>query len=126
MPAFYKIEKERRLVLSSGTGVFSKEDALFHQNRLLADPDFDPNFSQLLDFTHITHIDLSAADIQQLALRNIFSPDSRRAILVTNDLAFGLGRMYGSLRESAGEHGIRVFRSLEEALEWVLSKPDAP
>jgi hypothetical protein len=45
---------------------------------------------------------------------------------VTNDLAFGLGRMYGILRESAGEHGIRVFRSLEETLEWVLSKPDAP
>jgi hypothetical protein len=126
MPAFYKIDKARRLVLSSGTGVFSREDALSHQNPLLADRDFDPSFSQLLDFTHITHIELGTPDIQQLALRNIFSPDSRRAILVSNDLAFGFGRMYGILRESAGEHGIRVFRTLEEALEWILSRHEAP
>ncbi|MGB2672796.1 MAG: hypothetical protein WA621_20270 [Candidatus Acidiferrum sp.] len=122
MPAFYKIDKERRLVLSSGTGVFNKEAAQAHQERLLADPEFDPSYSQLMDFTHVTQIDLTAADIQQLALRNIFSPESRRAFLVTNDLAFGLARMFEILRESAGERGIGVFRNLEEALDWVLAK----
>ncbi|MGC1413871.1 MAG: hypothetical protein WA817_01200 [Candidatus Acidiferrum sp.] len=122
MPVFYKIDRERRLVMSSGTGTFNKEDALSHQNRLLADPDFDPNYSQLLDFTHVAKIDLTAADVKLLAVRNIFSPESRRAILVPNDLAFGFGRMYEILREAAGERGIRIFRSLEEALEWVLSR----
>lgn len=122
MPAFYKIDKERRLVLSSGTGVFNKEAAQAHQERLLTDPEFDPSYSQLMDFTHVTQIDLTAADIQQLALRNIFSPESRRAFLVTNDLAFGLARMFEILRESAGERGIGVFRNLEEALDWVLAK----
>ena len=122
MPAFYKIDKERRLVLSSGTGVFNKEAAQSHQERLLADPEFDSSYSQLMDFTHVTQIDLTAADVQQLALRNIFSPESRRAFLVTNDLGFGLGRMFEILRESAGERGIRVFRDLEEALDWVLAK----
>lgn len=126
MPAFYKIDKERRFVLSSGTGVFNLEDARLHQERLLADPEFDPSYSQLLDFTHITQIDLTASDVQRLALRNIFSPDSRRAILVPNDLAFGLGRMFEILREAAGERGIRVFRNLEDALEWVLSKQETP
>ncbi|MGC1619940.1 MAG: hypothetical protein WA765_15735 [Candidatus Acidiferrum sp.] len=126
MPAFYKIDKERRLVMSSGTGVFNKEDALSHQNRLLADPDFDPSYSQLLDFTHVAKIDLTAADIRLLAVRNIFLSESRRAFLVPNDLAFGLGRMYEILREAAGERGIRIFRNLEEALDWVLSKQEAP
>ncbi|MGC1268541.1 MAG: hypothetical protein WA853_19855 [Candidatus Acidiferrum sp.] len=125
MPAFYKIDKERRLVLSSGTGIFNLEDARLHQERLLADPDFDPSYAQLLDFTHTTQIDLTAADIQQLALRNIFSPNSRRAILVPNDLAYGLGRMYEILREASGERGIRIFRNLEDALDWVLSKQEA-
>lgn len=126
MPVFYKIDKERRLVMSSGTGTFNKEYALSHQDRLLADLDFDPSFSQLLDFTHVAKIDLTAADVELLAVRNIFSPESRRAILVPNDLAFGFGRMYEILREAAGERGIRIFRSLEEALEWVLSKQEAP
>ncbi len=112
--------------MSSGTGTFNKEYALSHQDRLLADPDFDPSFSQLLDFTHVAKIDLTAADVELLAVRNIFSPESRRAILVPNDLAFGFGRMYEILREAAGERGIRIFRSLEEALEWVLSKQEAP
>ena len=126
MPAFYKIDKERRLVLTSGIGVFNKEEAQAHQTRLLADPDFDPGYSQLLDFTHVTRFDLTAADVRLLAQRNIFSPDSRRAFLVPNDVGFGLGRMYEMLREAAGESGIRIFRNLEEALDWVLSKQEAP
>ncbi|MGB7280925.1 MAG: hypothetical protein WBE13_01585 [Candidatus Acidiferrum sp.] len=112
--------------MSSAMGPFSKEDALGHQNRLRDDPDFDPAYSQLMDFTHVTQILLTAADIQQLALSNIFSKESRRAFLVANDLAFGLARMFEILRESGGERGIRVFRNLEEALDWVLSKHEAP
>ena len=125
MPLFYKIDKERRFVMSSATGVLNRDYALAHQNRLLADPDFDPSYSQLMDFTHVAQIALTAADVEFLAVRNVFSPDSRRAILVPNDLGFGLGRMFEILRESAGEHGIRIFRNLEEALEWVLAKQEA-
>jgi hypothetical protein len=126
MPAFYKIDKERKLVMSSATGVFNKAVALDHQNRLLADPDFDPSYSQLMDYTHVTQIDLSAADVGLLAVRNVFSPDSRRAFLVPNDLAFGFARMFEIIRENAGERGIRIFRTLEEALDWVLSGKQAP
>ncbi|HTQ58723.1 MAG TPA: hypothetical protein VMI32_00745 [Candidatus Solibacter sp.] len=111
--------------MSSATGVLNKEDALAHQNRLRADPDFDPAYSQLLDFRHVTQIELTAADIQQLAVSNIFSSESRRAFLVPNDLAFGLARMYEMLRESAGERGIRIFRDLDEALGWVLSNQES-
>jgi hypothetical protein len=32
--------------------------------------------------------------------------------------------MFEILREAAGEHGIRVFRNLDEALDWVLSKEE--
>jgi hypothetical protein len=125
MPVFYKIDKERKLVLSSATGVLNREEAASHQLRLLSDPEFDPNYSQLLDFTHITRLDLSAADVRRLAQRTIFSADSRRAFLVASDLAFGLGRMYEILREAAGERGIRIFRDLEEALDWALSQQEA-
>jgi hypothetical protein len=54
-------------------------------------------------------------------MRNIFSPESRRAIVVKNDVQFGLARLFETHRELAGETGIRVFRNLEEALEWVFS-----
>jgi hypothetical protein len=120
MPAFYKIVKERRLVLSTASGVLALEDALAHQDQILADPDFDPHYSQLLDFTHITKIELSRADVHKLAERAVFWPTSCRAILVTTDLGNGLARLFKLLRENAGEKGIRIFRSLDDALEWIF------
>jgi hypothetical protein len=120
MSAFYRIEKERRLVLSFGAGVLTKEDILGHMDRLSKDPDFDPAFSQVADFTHITEIHLEPGDVRLLAKRNVFSFSSRRALVVKNDLPYGLARMFEIHRELNGEKGIRVCRSLVEALEWVF------
>jgi hypothetical protein len=125
MPAFYKIDKERRLIVSTATGVFNREESLSHRRRLLADPDFDPSYSQLVDFTNVTQFDLSSEDVRQLAHNSVFAPNARRAFIVASDFAFGLGRMYEMLREGAGENGIRVFRELDDALDWVLAKTEA-
>jgi len=121
MPAFYKIDKERKLVLSSGSGAFTREDGLGHQDRLSHDPDFDPSFSQLWDFTHVTKVELTPEDVRLAAKKNVFSPHSRRAIVVKDDLQFGLARMFQIHREFAGEKGIRVFRNMEEALDWIFA-----
>ena len=120
MPAFYKIAKDRRLVLSTASGVLTLADVLAHQDQILADPDFNPGYSQLLDLTHVTKMDLSAEDICKLAERDIFLPASSRAILVTTDLGQGLARLFAILREHAGEKRIRIFRNLDEALDWVF------
>ena len=125
MPAYFKIDKERRLVMSTAAGVLTLADALTHQESLLKDPDFDPSFCQLIDFTHVTNVELEAEGVRRLAQRSIFSPDSRRAILVASDLVFGFSRMFEIYRETAGEKGIHVFRNLDDALEWVLAKHSA-
>ncbi len=122
MPAFYRIEKENRLVLSTASGTITPADIFTHQQKLAADPNFDPAFSQLIDVSHITKIEVTTEDIRKLARGNLFSPTSRRAILVGSDATFGLARMFAMLRESEGETGIEVFRSLDGALEWVLAR----
>lgn len=119
MPAFYTIDKERGLVLSSGAGILTKEDILGHMNRLSTDPDFDPNFCQLLDFTNLTAVEIGPDDVREFAQRDIFSSDSRRAFVVKDDLHFGLARMFGIHRELRGEMGIRVFRNFDEAMDWI-------
>lgn len=120
MPTFYKIDKERRRVLTTGSGVVTMADAMSHQTKLLNDPDFDPSFSQLMDLTQVESFQVTISDVRKLAQPKVFSPDSRRAILVTNDYAFGAARVFESLRGISGEKGIRVFRDLDEALEWIL------
>ena len=109
-------------MMSTGSGVLTLADLLAHQEKLLADPDFSPDFSQLWDLTNITEVELTSKDVHRLAQRSIFSPDSRRAILVSRDLVFGLARMFEIYRDILGENGIRVFRNLDDALEWVLAK----
>jgi hypothetical protein len=126
MPAYFRIDKERRLVMSTFSGVFTFADGLSHQEKLLKDPAFDPRFSQLLDCTHVTKADLATEDVRRLAQRPIFAPTARRAILVSGDYAFGLARMFVVFRELAGEKGIRVFDNLDEALGWVFSGNTAP
>ena len=120
MSAFYTINKERRLVMSSGAGNLTKEDVFSHMDRLSADPDFEPDFCQLADFRHITDVQFGPEDVRQFAERDIYSPNARRAFLVKDDLQFGLARMFEIHRELKGETGIRVFRTLDEALDWVL------
>jgi hypothetical protein len=122
MPAFYKIDKKRKLVMSTYSGVLTMADALGHQEKLHKDPDFEPSFSQLFDVMHVTDVQLTAEDVRTLARASVFSPDSRRAILVDSDLKFGLARMFEVLRETMGERGICVFRKLDDALEWIFAK----
>lgn len=126
MPAFYKIDKEHKLVISTGSGVFDLATALAHQDQLVRDPEFDPCYSQLLDLTQITKVEISAEDVRKLAERSVFWRCSRRAILVVNDLEYGFARMFEMLRENAGEKGIRVFRNLDDALEWIFAAEIAP
>jgi len=125
MPAFYKIDKEHRVVLSTASGVFDLAAALAHQDQLLVDPDFDPTYSQLLDYSHVTDVRIDANDVRKLAERSVFWPCSRRAIYVTRDIEYGFARMFEMLRENAGEKGIRVFRNLDEALTWIFAGRDA-
>jgi hypothetical protein len=122
MAADYKIDKERRLVISTGSGVFTKGDVLAHREKLFNDPDYDPSFSQLIDFTPVTQFWIEPEELQSLAQTMVFSANSRRAIVAPNDLIFGSARMYEILRESAGESGIRVFRNRDKGLDWVLAK----
>lgn len=119
MPADYRIDKQRRFVLSFGSGLLTKEDVLNHMNRISVDPDFDPTFSQLLDFTKVTEVGFGPKEVREFAERNIFAPRARRAVLVQNDLHFALARMFEIHRELRGETGICVFRRLEEAIEWI-------
>lgn len=122
VPASYRIDKDRRLVMSHAWGVYTFADAAAHKDKLLSDPDFDPTYSQISDYTHVSEIKLSSEEIRRFADFDVFSPQSRRAFIAPEDAKFGLGRMFAMQRETRGETGIGVFRTLEEALEWVFPK----
>lgn len=120
MPATYKIDKARRLVTSIASGFLTAADILAHQRKLLVDPSFDPDCSQIVDCSAVTGIDLSPDDVRSVTAATIFSPHSRRAIVVASDEQFGFASMFKMMREAQGEYGIRVFRNQGEAMRWAL------
>jgi len=121
MPFSYVIDKDRRLVISAGSGVFTAADGLQHQSTLGADPDFHEDYCQLLDLTDVEKADLDSNRVRQLAQRTLFSPRSRRAILVNSALVTGLSRMFATFREFAGgQEQVRIFQDRDEAMRWLL------
>jgi hypothetical protein len=125
MPLFFHVDKARKLVMTTASGVVTRSDVDTHFQKLLKDPDFDPRFSELGDYTHLTKIDFTADDLRDFARLNVFAPSSRRAIVVGDDSTAVFAEMFALLRQVEGERDVRVFRTLEEGVDWILPRVPA-
>lgn len=125
MPCGYEINPALRLVRSHLRGLVTYDEIMEHRRKLLADPAFRADYSQLTDLTEMTGTSVTSDEIQQLARGSPFVPAARRAAVAPADVAFGLTRMFASFRESnSPQEQFRVFRKLEDAMEW-LALPGA-
>jgi hypothetical protein len=120
VPCRYVIDKERRLIVSTGWDRLTFAEAKAHDDQLFSDPDFNPEFNQLIDATAVTVMDMSIDEAKSLARRAIVSRTSRRAFVATNPAIFGMGRLVGTHDEIAREQEqAGVFRDLYSALKWL-------
>lgn len=126
MPVRSVIYTQQRLVVTIEEGCVTFNDMKANQDRLLADPDFNPEFNQLSDATLATDTDLTADGIRTLFRRRVFSAESRRAVVAPTAFAFGMARMietYAELSNNASE--VQVFHDRAAALEWLgISKDE--
>ena len=118
MPASYKIAAARGLVFTTGSGVLTDDDCYGHVSALSTDPLFNPSMDQLADLTQVTEVRLTASAIHRMAERNPFGEGSRRAFVVSDDVAFGMARMYEILT-SDHAHDVTVFHDLAKARAWL-------
>ena len=123
MPAKFIIHPDHRLVVSSGTGVFRHADFLWHMARLAEDPEFNPEFNHLVDCRGFASLDLTTAQIEDLACRSIFDVRSRRAFVVASDLQFALSRVYAAYWDVKARQEVMVYRDLREAVAWLALPP---
>jgi hypothetical protein len=120
MPVHSVIYREQRLVVTIEEGIVTFADMMANQDRLLADPDFDPDFDQLSDATLATKSDLSSDNLRTLYRRKVFSSTSRRAVVAPTPFSFGMARMLQAYVElSKNPLHVRVFRDRASALEWL-------
>jgi hypothetical protein len=120
MPCHYVIDKELRLVVTTASGRLTFAEAKAHQDQLANDADFRDDFSQLLDATAVTTVELSTQEIQMLSRRRLFSAASRRAMVATNPAVFGVGRMLQTYLDLAkAQEQVAVFYDLASARKWL-------
>jgi len=121
VPWSYEIDKERRLVITTKWDVLTHVEVLEHMRQLSSDPDFNRDFFQLLDLTRVTGIREESIVLQELCWPHLFSRRSRRAIVASSPLTFGLARRFITLRQiMGGAEQMQVFKARDEALQWLL------
>jgi len=120
MPCSYVIDKQRRLVITTGVDHLSFAEMKAIQNQLESDPNFDSSFNQLIDMTRATTLDLSIDQAKVIANRQHFSSASRRAFVATSPAIFGMGRLMEAYHSMAKKPAhVCVFSNREEALQWL-------
>ena len=125
MPLTYRIDPERRLVITRGSGTLKDAEVFGYQREVWSRPEV-AGFDELIDMSAVTTILLPSVervrDLAELSAEmSRGAPRSRLAIVAPDDLAFGLGRMFDAHRENAapGLKPVGVFRTMPKALAWL-------
>ena len=121
MSVEYMIDLEKRLLVLKGTGVVTGPDMHAYVGRVLEDPDVRSVTKELVDFRQ-AEFNMGPEDVRGFASADRTRFDGlqieRRAILVSNELQFGLMRMYGQYMASM-QQDVRSFYDMDEALRWL-------
>jgi hypothetical protein len=117
----YQIDLRHGLLRITVTDVMNSREIKLYLDRLFDDADFNPAMPGLVDLRQVT----GAPEIEEL--RKIVSivrqrrgarAPARRALLVPNDLLFGMMRMF-EVYSDGGPFDYATFRDEAEALRWL-------
>jgi hypothetical protein len=126
MPIRYTIDRDRRLVISTGWERLTFAEVMVHRERFTHDPDFDPAFNQLGDMSAVTELEISIDEAKELASRNIFSRQSKRAFVATKPLIFGMLRLMEAYHEiSPAPERVGIFHNRDEAIKWLDAEEES-
>ena len=115
MPTKLKIDRAAGVVYSTLYGELRTPDLVHHIAEIREHPDLNPFFSELVDATEVTSLNLPSGDIQRFAMQESpFEPSARRVLVASEDLIFGLARMFQTFG-SDRRPNFAVVRTLAEA-----------
>ena len=89
MPWNYRIDEERRLVITTLWDKVTGAEVADHQRKLSNDPRFERDFFQFVDLADVAEIQIDRATVAELARFDLFSARSRRPVFAPNMLVSG-------------------------------------
>jgi len=121
----YRIDDERRLVITTVWDRLTGAQVVEHQHKLQSDPRFHRDFFQFLDLANVVEFQIDRGTVAALARFDLFSAKSRRVFFAPSPLAYGMSRMFIAFREAIGQEAMQVFKDRHEALRWLGVAPFA-
>lgn len=118
MPFDYVIDPERRLILTTAQGVVTVAEVRSKLERLLGDPDFNPDLDEVIDATCVDEMHVPVTEVFEFLDECILSKTSRTAWIVIKSGKWAmLADMFATWMSRHGE--CRVFHDTPSALEWL-------
>jgi hypothetical protein len=123
MPFTVQVDKRRKLVSITFRGKVDQAELMQPPGVVSAHPDFDPSFSEIVDFSQVAEADFPVALVQRMAREpSIYAPASRHAVVAPIAHIFGLVRMFQVLAEETRPN-LAVVRTVAEAYEFLGIAP---
>jgi hypothetical protein len=131
MPAEHRFDESTRLMTTRLWGDISDDDILGLARTIAEDPNIGPGTREILDLREVERATVTRDALRAAADINLSHPDkfkgNRTAIVATRDAHYGLAKMYSHLMAAMeAPTRVRVFRTIEEAREWLSLSTAAP
>lgn len=119
-----KIDHEKSIAIIEIHGTAEMPDIQRAIKALLENPDHLDGMDEIWDFREASLESFTRKDLQDLALfisKHLDKLAKRTALVVKNDLEFGIGRMWDVYAESDAPQERKLFRDIEEAFDWLAT-----
>lgn len=120
MPADYKLNHEKKLLVVSYSGELTVQDIIDLRVKGMKDPEFNPSYHILDDLTAVTSTNINYDNVNQIASDSVAQPGVKRALVAVTNLQLGMANMYKVVSEPSGQI-FKIFKDYDTALEWVLN-----
>ena len=125
MPVVLKIDPQRKVVYSTFYGEITDAEFLAHGKSIASDPDFNPEFSEIVDFSSVTGAAISERALAALAANpSLFKSSVVHIVVAPSDALFQLVSKYKDFARSSRPN-LFVVRTSSEAYRLLPSQPKA-
>jgi hypothetical protein len=123
----HKIDEKRGFVLSTLVGAISDDDLIAAYRELYEDQRWKPGYKEVVDLRRAEMEGVTGEGLRRLsALVEHYVPKRsdqfKTALVASDELPFGLGRMYEAISAESPENAM-VFKKLDQALDWIGIDP---
>lgn len=124
MPVVLKIDTRRRLVYSSFYGRVTDEELLGHRATMASDPNFNRDFSEIVDFSAVTESLISEVALAEMArIQSLYSDGVLHIVVAPADLAFHLASQFKTFARQT-RRNLLVVRTSQEAYKLLGIGPE--